>query len=49
VKFGNVVPVLIVGLAALPGQALADARDDIVAGIQRCGVINDNRVWLDCV
>ena len=48
-KFGNVVPVLIVGLAALPGQALADARDDIVAGIQRCGVINDNRVWLDCV
>src|SRR5262249_17283165 len=24
-------------------------RDDIIAGIQRCGVINDNKVWLDCV
>ena len=27
----------------------ADARDEVLAGIQRCGVINDNRTWLDCV
>lgn len=29
--------------------ALADARSDVLAGIQRCGVIHDDRVWLDCV
>src|SRR5260221_4702083 len=30
-------------------KARADTRDDVVAGVQRCGVIHDNRVWLDCV
>lgn len=30
-------------------QAWADARGDVLAGIQRCGVIHDDRVWLDCV
>jgi hypothetical protein len=30
-------------------KAHADTRDDVVAGVQRCGVIHDNRVWLDCV
>src|SRR6187551_3725778 len=30
-------------------QAQADPRSDVLAGIQRCGVINDDRVWLDCV
>lgn len=29
--------------------ANADTRDDVVAGVQRCSVIHDNRVWLDCV
>jgi hypothetical protein len=28
--------------------AQADTRDDILAAIQRCGVIHDNKVWLDC-
>lgn len=35
-------------VAAAP-DAHADTRDDVVAGIQRCGVMNDNKVWLDCV
>jgi hypothetical protein len=37
------------GLCAAVTQAHADTRDDVIAGIQRCGVMNDNRVWLDCV
>ena len=48
-KIRNIIPVLITGFLATASQAQADARDDIVAGIGRCGVINDNRVWLDCV
>lgn len=27
----------------------ADTRDDVLAGVQRCGVIQDDRLWLDCV
>ena len=46
-KIRTVFPILVIGLAAAP--ACADTRDDIAAGIQRCGVIHDNRVWLDCV
>jgi hypothetical protein len=34
---------------AAAAPAKADTRDDVLAGIQRCGVINDNRTWLDCV
>lgn len=34
---------------AAASPALADARSDVLAGIQRCGVIHDDRVWLDCV
>ena len=34
-------------LCATP--ALADTRDDVLAGVARCGVIHDDRVWLDCV
>jgi len=33
----------------LAGPALADTRDDVLAGVARCGVIHDDRVWLDCV
>jgi hypothetical protein len=30
--------------------ALADTtRDEVLAGVARCGVIHDNKVWLDCV
>jgi hypothetical protein len=34
--------------ALLPGTALADARDDVVAGMMRCAVIADDRQWLEC-
>ncbi len=33
--------------AATPLQA--DTRDDVLAGVMRCGVIRDDRVWLECV
>jgi len=29
--------------------AAADTRDDVLAGVARCGVISDDRVWLECV
>src|ERR1044071_5641109 len=41
--------IVISGIAATTLQAQADTRDEIKAGIERCGVIHDNRVWLDCV
>ncbi|HEX4635483.1 MAG TPA: hypothetical protein VH189_04830 [Rhizomicrobium sp.] len=34
------------GLFAVP--ALADTRDDVLAGMQRCQSIRDDRTWLDC-
>lgn len=30
-------------------QTQAGTRDDVIAGVERCGVIHDDRVWLDCV
>ncbi|HWM61256.1 MAG TPA: hypothetical protein VNN98_03850 [Rhizomicrobium sp.] len=33
--------------AAAPVKA--DTRDEVLAGIQRCGVIRDDRTWLDCI
>ena len=50
-NIGKTVPVLMgcgLFIAAAP-QALADTRDDVISGIERCGVIHDDRVWLDCV
>jgi hypothetical protein len=47
VNISKVIPVLLV--VAAVSQAHADTREDVVAGIQRCGVMNDNKVWLDCV
>jgi hypothetical protein len=41
----TIIAALIVGVV----PAHADTRDDVVSGISRCGVIHDNRVWLDCV
>lgn len=37
--------------AALLGctAAHADTRDDVLSGIGRCGVIHDDRTWLDCL
>lgn len=37
------------GIASLAAPAFADTRDDVLAGVARCGVIRDDRVWLDCV
>mgnify|MGYP001239151259 CR=1 FL=1 len=45
---GRTILVTVLGCTAA-SQAWADARGDVLAGIQRCGVINDDRVWLDCV
>jgi len=43
-------PVLLCG-TILFGAAAAQAepRDDVLSGIQRCGVIHDDRTWLDCL
>ena len=46
-KILKTIPLLI-GVAIAP-QAHADTRDEIVASIQRCRVMNDKRAWLDCV
>jgi hypothetical protein len=34
--------------ALLSQAALADTRDDVMAGMQRCRAIQDDRAWLDC-
>ena len=47
-KFGGTILPLALLCIAMP-QAWADTRGDVLAGIQRCGVIHDDRVWLDCV
>jgi len=47
-NMGKIMLLLACGCVAAT-QARADARSDVLAGIQRCGVIQDNRVWLDCV
>jgi len=47
-NMGKIILLLVCGCVAAT-QARADARSDVLAGIQRCGVIQDNRVWLDCV
>jgi hypothetical protein len=42
--------ILLLACACLAASgARADARSDVLTGIQRCGVIHDDRVWLDCV
>lgn len=41
------IPLLM--LVATTAQGHADTRTDVITGIERCGVMNDNRVWLDCV
>src|SRR3982751_2917806 len=45
----KIILVLIGGFLALTPGAYADTRDDVVSGIERCAVMHDNRVWLDCV
>jgi hypothetical protein len=40
--------VAVAGGALMPGLALADAREDVVAGLTRCASWTDDRQWLDC-
>jgi hypothetical protein len=41
--------VLLAGLFAGPALAADDpTRDDVLANVERCGGITDNRVWLNC-
>lgn len=47
-RIGRTILVVVFGCTAA-SPAWADARSDVLAGIQRCGVIHDDRVWLDCV
>lgn len=35
-------------LAFVAVPAHADTRDDVMAGMQRCAIIQDDRTWLDC-
>ncbi|HMH64635.1 MAG TPA: hypothetical protein VK515_03560 [Rhizomicrobium sp.] len=39
---------LCAGIAAA-APAKADTRSDVLSGIQRCGVIRDDRTWLECL
>ena len=41
--------IAIITCALATAPALGDTRDDVLAGVARCGVIHDDRVWLDCV
>lgn len=36
----------ILAFAAVPAHA--DTRDDVMAAMQRCAIIQDDRTWLDC-
>jgi hypothetical protein len=45
------MPALCLFLAAvgcLAGPAVADTRDDVMAAMQRCSVMQDDRTWLEC-
>jgi hypothetical protein len=43
-----ILAALAVGGALAPGLALADPREDVIAGIARCAALADDRQWLDC-
>src|SRR5882757_1091404 len=38
----------IFGAVLGPQPALADTRDDVMAGMQRCRAFQDDRTWLEC-
>jgi hypothetical protein len=48
-RSGKILPILLCGAALAAGQARADTRDDVLSGIERCGMIHDDRSWLDCL
>jgi len=37
------------GILMLSGTAQADTRGDVLSGIARCGAINDDHAWLNCL
>ncbi|HWX88789.1 MAG TPA: hypothetical protein VNY75_00675 [Rhizomicrobium sp.] len=39
---------VVLGGTLAPGVALADTREDVVAGLTRCAALTDDRQWLDC-
>ena len=43
-----ILAALAVGGVLAPGLALADPRQDVIAGIARCAALADDRQWLDC-
>lgn len=42
------ISVAAIGLAVLAGPVLADTREDVLAAMQRCSVMQDDRTWLEC-
>ena len=42
------LPGILAGVVLPAGAALADARQDVMFGAQRCAGIADDRTWLDC-
>jgi hypothetical protein len=52
-KWGANVNIRILMLACagifIASPLKADTRDEVLAGVQRCGVIQDDRAWLDCM
>lgn len=36
-------------MACIATPLKADTRDEVLAGVQRCGAIQDDRNWLDCM
>lgn len=44
------IPVLLCGATLVAAaSAQAQTRDEVLSGVQRCGVIHDDRTWLDCL
>jgi len=44
------IAMLVCGLVLLAAAgARAGTRDDVLSGVERCGVIHDDRTWLDCL
>jgi hypothetical protein len=39
---------VLAGIALFGTPALAGVREDVLAAMQRCAVISDDRTWLDC-
>jgi len=50
VTIRKIIPAMLCGATLLgAASANADTRDDVLSGIERCGVIHDDRTWLDCL